>query len=530
MRVNHFRSDALLPSPFSLLPSDCSLTLAHGRRYGLSGRNGSGKSTLLRAIANRSVAGLPITTQVLHVEQEVSGDDTPVLQAVLLADGERAALLLEEAKLLSESSSKDSTQDSNRLTAVYARLHEIDAYTAEARAAEILVGLSFTPEMQARPTKSFSGGWRMRVALARALFVVPDLLLLDEPTNHLDLEAVCWLEATLMKWPTTLLLVSHARDFLDNVCTDIVHLHNRKITAWRGNYSSFEMQRAERQRCAGKRAEADERKRKHMQAFLDKFGALLRQRAKVVQGRMARLEAQIDRVGVEDDPEFCFVFPDPGAVAPPVIGFFDVTFSYPNAQRPVFKGVNFGFDLDSRIALVGRNGIGKTTLLNLMTGQLQATSGHVSRNAHCRVAAFSQHFVDQLDMTATPLSYMQSCYPGVLGQDLRNHLGAFGICGTLATQTIFTLSGGQKSRLALSKITWTKPHILLLDEPSNHVDLQSCDALIQGLSLFKGGVLLISHDEHLITNVADEIWLVNGDGGVEPFSGSFKDYKKSLFE
>jgi ATP-binding cassette subfamily F protein 3 len=443
-----------------VLVEDGSLTLAHGRRYGLIGRNGTGKSTLLRAIANRSVAGLSTAVQVLHVEQEVTGDETSVLNSVLEADGERTALLAEEQKLLADSSGSGS----DRLSNVYARLLEIDAYTAEARAAAILAGLSFPPDAQQRPTRSFSGGWRMRVALARALFVVPDLLLLDEPTNHLDLSAVIWLEATLQAWPTTLLLVSHARDFLDNVCSDIIHLHSRRLTAFKGNYMSFEMQRAERARCSEKSVEREQRKKKHMQAFLDKFGALLRQRAKLVQNRMARLEAQIDRVGVFDDPEYCFRFPEPLPVNPPVIGFHDVTFAYPGAPSAVFKHVNFGFDLDSRVALVGPNGVGKTTLLNLMNGLLSPQTGHVARNNKVRIASFSQHHVDDLDMTLTPLTYMQGCFSGVAGQDLRNHLGSFGIGGTLATQTIFTLSGGQKSRVALAKITWSNPHIMLLDE------------------------------------------------------------------
>lgn len=466
---------------------------------------------LLRAIAERQVAGLPETVQVLHVAQEVTGDDTSVLQAVLQADGERAALLKEEAALLADDAAAagkgSEAPATGRLTAVYARLEEIDAYGAEARAAAILAGLSFSPESQARPTKSLSGGWRMRVALARALFCKPDLLLLDEPTNHLDLNAVLWLEATLCVWPNTLLLVSHARGFLDCVCTDIVHLSGRRLTAYRGNYSDFEAQRAERARCSERRAEAESRKKKHMQAFIDKFGALLRQRAKLVQARMARMEAHIDRTGVlSDDPEYCFRFPEPPAVPPPVIGFDAVTFSYePGVKPPIYKDVSFGFDLDSRIALVGPNGVGKTTLLNLITGGLDPQTGHVSRNPKVRIAAFSQHHVDDLDMTASPLSYMQGCFPGVLGQDLRNHLGSFGIGGTLATQTIFTLSGGQKSRVALAKMTWKNPHLLLLDEPSNHLDIESVDALIQGLSFFKGGVMLISHDEHLITHACDEV-------------------------
>ena len=533
------------------LIEDGTLTLAYGRRYGMIGRNGAGKSTLLRAIAERQVAGLPDTIQVLHVQQEVTGDDTTVLEAVLAADGERAALLKEEAALLADDAGSKGGADaaaSSRLTAVYARLEEIDAYGAPARAAAILAGLSFPPEAQERPTKSLSGGWRMRVALARALFCRPDLLLLDEPTNHLDLNAVLWLEATLRVWPNTLLLVSHARGFLDSVCTDIVHLHNRRLVAYRGNYSDFEAQRAERVRCAERRAEADARKKRHMQAFIDKFGALLRQRAKLVQARMARMEAHVDRTGVlSDDPEYCFRFPEPPEVPPPIIGFDNVTFSYaPGIKPAMYKNVSFGFDLDSRIALVGPNGAGKTvrhsrclgvacvclrvlqTLLNLITGGLEPQTGHVSRNPKVRIAAFSQHHVDDLDMTASPLSYMQGCFPGVLGQDLRNHLGSFGIGGTLATQTIFTLSGGQKSRVALAKMTFKCPHLLLLDEPSNHLDIESVDALIQGLSFFRGGVMLISHDEHLITHACDEIWVAAGDGSVTPWRGTFEEYKRTL--
>ena len=413
------------------LIEDCSLMLAHGRRYGFIGRNGAGKSTLLRAIAERQVAGLGAHIQVLHVAQEVTGDDTPVLQAVLAADGERTALLAEERALLADGS----TAASARLTGVYGRLQEIDADSAEARAATILAGLSFTPEMQGRPTRALSGGWRMRVALARALFVVPDLLLLDEPTNHLDLSAVIWLEATLAAWPNTLLLVSHARSFLDNVATDIVHLSQRRLTAYRGNYSDFEAARAERARCTEKRVEADARKRKHMQMFLDKFGALLRQRAKLVQNRMARLESHIDKVGISDDPEYMIRFADPSEVAPPIIGFDDVSFVYPGASTAILKNVTFGFDMDSRVVLVGANGAGKSTLLNLITGQLQPTSGFVSRNPKVRIASFSQHHVDDLAMEMTPLSYLVSCFPGAPAQELRGHLGNFGVTQTLAVQT-----------------------------------------------------------------------------------------------
>nr|AAL66714.1 ABC transporter-like protein [Glycine max] len=416
---------------------DGCVTLSFGRHYGLVGRNGTGKTTFLRHMAMHAIDGVPRNCQILHVEQEVTGDATTALQCVLNSDIERTQLLDEEAQLVAqqrEFEDKIEKGDSNgvvgrddiskRLEEIYKRLEHIDADSAEARAASILAGLSFTPEMQKKATKTFSGGWRMRIALARALFIEPDILLLDEPTNHLDLHAV--------------------REFLNTVVTDIIHLQNQKLTTYKGNYDAFEKTREEQVKNhlwlesylvkwpktfivvshAQKALEANERARSHMQTFIDKFRYNAK-RASLVQSRIKAL----DRMGhvdeIVNDPDYKFDFPTPDdRPGAPIISFSDASFGYPGGPI-LFKNLNFGIDLDSRIAMVGPNGIGKSTILKLIAGDLQPSSGTVFRSAKVRIAVFSQHHVDGLDLSSNPLLYMMRCYPGVPEQKLRAALRFF---------------------------------------------------------------------------------------------------------
>ncbi|KAK0506421.1 P-loop containing nucleoside triphosphate hydrolase protein [Armillaria luteobubalina] len=502
------------------------LTLAHGRRYGLIGRNGVGKSTLLRHIAMREVP-IPAHISILFVEQEIIGDDTAAIDSVLKAD-RRTALNAKLTELEAEGDDKrfeDAREEtSSRLADVHARLSDMDAESGPARAASLLAGLGFDEADQQRPTKSFSGGWRMRLALARALFVKPALLLLDEPSNHIDLNALAWLEDYLQTWQGTLLVVSHDRAFLDAIATDIVHQHSGRLDYYKGNFTQFYSTKSERDQNLRKEYDAQMEYRKHLQAFIDRW-RYNANRAAQAQSRIKILEKLPELEPPEaDETESFKVKTD--KISPPILQMDEVIFGY-SPEKIILKGVNIDVGLDSRIAIVGANGSGKSTLIKVLTGELRPFSGHVTQNGRLRVGYFAQHHVDSLDPTMSPVQFLASKFPGKTEQEYRQHLGNFQISGMTGLQLIGTLSGGQKSRVAFAVLSLQRPHVLLLDEPTNHLDIEGLDALMTALDSWNGGVIVISHDERFITTVAKELW-VCGDGTVIKFKGDVQSYKQLI--
>ncbi|KAI0668681.1 P-loop containing nucleoside triphosphate hydrolase protein [Trametes maxima] len=515
--------------------SGASLTLAYGRRYGIIGRNGVGKSTLLRHIAMREVP-IPPHITILFVEQEIVGDDTPAIESVLKADVWRDTLLREEAALNAKLAELEGEGDdkrfedareeaSTRLAEVHARLAEMEAESGPARAAALLAGLGFSEEDQQRPTKSFSGGWRMRLALARALFVKPALLLLDEPSNHIDLNALAWLEDYLQTWPGTLLVVSHDRAFLDAVATDIIHMHSGRLDYYKGNFTQFYSTKSERDRNLRKEYETQMEYRKHLQAFIDRW-RYNANRAAQAQSKIKILEKLPELQPPEVEETETFKFPETEKISPPVLQLNEASFGY-TPDKVLLKGINIDVGLDSRIAVVGPNGAGKSTLIKLLTGELKPLAGHVSQNGRLRIGYFAQHHVDNLIPNMSPVQFLASKFPGKTEQEYRGHLGNFQISGMTGLQQIGTLSGGQKSRVAFAMLSLQRPHVLLLDEPTNHLDIEGLDALMTALSSWNGGVILISHDERFITKVAKELW-VCADGTVSKFKGDVQAYKSLI--
>ncbi|EIN13185.1 hypothetical protein PUNSTDRAFT_48256 [Punctularia strigosozonata HHB-11173 SS5] len=515
--------------------SGASLTLAHGRRYGLIGRNGVGKSTLLRHIAMREVP-IPSHITILFVEQEIVGDDTTALDSVLKADVWRDHLLHEEAILNSKLAELEGEGDdkrfedareeaSTRLAEVHQRLAEMEAESGPARAAALLAGLGFSEEDQKRPTRSFSGGWRMRLALARALFVKPSLLLLDEPSNHIDLNALAWLEDYLQTWPGTLLVVSHDRAFLDAVATDIIHQHSGRLDYYKGNFTQFYSTKSERDRNLRKEYDTQMEYRKHLQAFIDRW-RYNANRAAQAQSKIKILEKLPELTPPEAEETEKFKFAEAEKISPPLLQLSKVSFGY-SPDKIILKDIDFDVGLDSRMAVVGANGAGKSTLIKLLIGELQPLSGQVNRNGRLRIGYFAQHHVDTLDPTLTPVSLLASRFPGKSEQEYRQHLGNFQISGMTGLQLIGTLSGGQKSRVAFAALSLQNPHVLLLDEPTNHLDMEGLDALMAALNTWNGGVILISHDERFITSVGKELW-VCGDGAVTKFKGDVQAYKSLI--
>ncbi|KAJ1732593.1 ATP-binding cassette, regulator of translational elongation [Coemansia biformis] len=525
--------------------TNANLHLVYGRRYGLIGRNGIGKSTLLRNIAYRELA-VPTYISILFVEQEMAGDDTPALRSVLKADLFREQLLRDEAAVNEELRRLDAPEQldergeamskheveakkaemGDRLNSIMTKLQDIEADKAEAKAGAILSGLGFNAADFARPTKSFSGGWRMRLSLARALFCQPDLLLLDEPTNMLDIPAVVWLERYLSKWKSTLLVVSHDREFLDEVATDIVHQHSEQLDQYRGNFKSFWSTREERRKNQLREYESQMQYRAHLQDFIDRW-RYNANRAAQAQMKIKILEKLPELEKPEDEKVVTFTFPNPEKVSPPVLYMTDVTFGY-SPEKKILEHVNIDMQMDTRVAIVGPNGAGKTTLLKLLIGKLDPTGGMVHRHGRLRIAYFSQHHVDQLDVSLTAVGHLKSMYPGNTDEEYRRHLGAFGISGMTGLQEISTLSGGQKSRVTFAGLAVQQPHFLVLDEPTNHLDMESIDALTAALKQFEGGVVIVSHDERFIDSVCTEMWVCAG-GKVAKFAGEgIKEYKRMI--
>ncbi|KFA61495.1 hypothetical protein S40285_04527 [Stachybotrys chlorohalonatus IBT 40285] len=524
--------------------TDTTLTLAYGHRYGLVGHNGVGKSTLLRALSRREVA-IPTHISILHVEQELAGDDTPALQAVLDADVWRKVLLKEQDEItarltlleaqrapLADTSADAARIDHEKETMdgklgdIQAKLAEMESDKAEPRAASILAGLGFSAERQQHATKTFSGGWRMRLALARALFCEPDLLLLDEPSNMLDVPSITFLSRYLQGYPSSVLVVSHDRAFLNEVATDIIHQHSQRLDYYRGaNFDSFYATREERKKIAKKEYENQMAQRAHLQAFIDKF-RYNAAKSSEAQSRIKKLEKMPILEPPETEYNVKFKFPEVEKLSPPIIQMSEVTFGY-TKDNILLRNVDLDVQLDSRIGIVGPNGAGKTTVLKLLIGKLSASTGLITAHPRLRIGFFAQHHVDALDLDASSVSFMAKNYPGRTDEEYRRQLGAFGITGTTGLQKIGVLSGGQKSRVAFACLALTNPHILVLDEPSNHLDIEAMDALAEALKEFQGGVLMVSHDVTMLQTVCTSLWVCDG-GTVEKFPGDVQQYKKRI--
>ncbi|XP_043469161.1 ATP-binding cassette sub-family F member 3 [Leptopilina heterotoma] len=509
-----------------ILLQGADITLAFGRRYGLIGRNGLGKTTLLRMISCKQLR-IPSHIRVLHVEQEVAGDETSALESVLESDYERSALLSREAELQAAMEKEGGKSEAlgEELARVYEAMQVAEVEKAPARASMILTGLGFSVERQSWPTKSFSGGWRMRLALARALFSKPDLLLLDEPTNMLDIKAILWLENYLQSWPTTLLVVSHDRNFLDTVPTDILYLKAQKIEPYRGNYEQFAKTKGERERNQQREYEAQQAKRAHVQEFIDRF-RYNANRASSVQSKIKMLDKMPELKPMEKESEVTLRFPEVEPLSPPILQLNEVSFRY-QENVDLFTNVNLTANLESRICIVGENGAGKTTLLKIITCGLSPSKGSVHIHRNLKFGYFSQHHVDQLDMRICPVELLQNHFPGKPIEEYRRMLGSFGVSGDLALQTINSLSGGQKSRVAFALMCAAMPNFLVLDEPTNHLDIESIEALGKALNACQAGVILVSHDERLIRMVCKELWVCGG-GSVKCIEGGFDEYRKII--
>ena len=496
-----------------------SATIPDGHKVGLVGRNGTGKTTLFRLIRGELALetgqiSLPARARIGGVAQEVPGNEVSLIDTVLAADVERAELLAES----------DASTDGTRIAEIQTRLADIDAWSAEARAASILKGLGFNDTEQQMPCSAFSGGWRMRVALAAVLFAQPDLLLLDEPTNYLDLEGALWLESYLARYPNTVLVVSHDRGLLNRAVGSILHLEDRKLTLYQGGYDTFAKTRAARLAAAQSEAKKQEARRAHLQSYVDRF----RYKADKAKQAQARIKALAKMEPITQPQEAAlrrFSFPEPEELSPPILRLEGASVGYDRAA--VLSQLDLRIDQDDRIALLGRNGEGKSTLSKLLAGKLHTMDGQVHSASKLRVGYFAQHQVEELRVDENPIDHIRRLRPNEAPAKLRARLGGFGIGAEQAETLVKGLSGGQKARLSLMLATLDAPHLLILDEPTNHLDIESREALVEALTAYSGAVILVSHDMHLLELVADRLWLVK-DGRVAPYEGDLTTYRKML--
>lgn len=496
-----------------------SAVIPTGHKVGFVGRNGTGKTTLFNLITEQLVLedgsiSVPKGARIGGVAQEAEVSEMSLLDTVLEADTERTSLLAEA----------ETATDPIRIGDIHGRLADIDAYSAESRAASILSGLGFDQAAQALPCSEFSGGWRMRVALAGVLFAQPEILLLDEPTNYLDLEGTIWLEAYLAKYPHTVLVISHDRELLNRSVNAILHLENRKLTLWTGGYDQFDKLRREKQEQASAAKKRQDARRDHMQSYVDRF-RYKASKAKQAQSRLKMIE-KMPVISLDGEgATIAFNFPSPEELAPPIVKLEDVTVGYDG--QAVLRNLDLRIDQDDRIALLGANGQGKSTLSKLLAGKLEAMSGNIHASSKLRIGYFAQHQVDELELDETPIQHMRRLRPGETPGRLRSRLAAGGLGAEQAETLVGKLSGGQKSRLSLLVATIDAPHILILDEPTNHLDIQSREALVRALTDYQGAIILVSHDPHLVSLTADRLWLVK-NGEVNVYHEDMTAYRKLL--
>ncbi|MDD9878395.1 MAG: ABC-F family ATP-binding cassette domain-containing protein [Magnetovibrio sp.] len=492
-----------------------------GHRVGLVGRNGTGKTTLFKLIlGDLSADGGSLNVRpgasVGTVAQEAPSGPDSLIDVVLAADTERTGLLAQA----------ETETDPHEIAHIHTRLADIKAETAPARAARILAGLGFDEAAQQRPCAEYSGGWRMRVALAAALFANPDLLLLDEPTNHLDLEAALWLEGYLASWPGTLIVISHDRTLLNTVVGEIVHLHGRKLTRYAGGYDRFERTRRERQELDSKMRTKQQAQRRHIEAFVERF-RYKASKARQAQSRLKMLERMQPIASVVEDRTVAFNFPDPDPLSPPLIALDRASVGY--GGDLVLRNLDLRIDMDDRIALIGANGNGKSTLVKLLAGRLKTMDGKLVKSSKLKVGYFAQHQAEELTLAETPYQHLARLMPMATEAKVRAHLGRFGFSGERADVKCEGLSGGEKARMLFAMMSLEAPQLMLLDEPTNHLDVDAREALVQALNAYDGAVILVSHDAHLVELVADRLWLV-ADGGCRPFEGDLGDYGRDLQE